>query len=294
MLHRLIILYRVKGPQEIVDEYTITMDLRKKKEERDKALGYGVEAQGDGRDGNEFDDDMDFGEEEGGGRRSVSGLFGDDDDEEDEEMEGLKKGGANLLEEMEGGNMDDDEDEEDEDEDDEEEETSFYLEDENLLKKYKHKIKMEDNDLQKEIRQMSTRIIQEYITRFLDENESAKAGPAKKQQIFDKLYKKIYNLNTVIFYTDKETYLDLLRVGKKNKEANELWEEMNKQYLYMCELDDADAELITEFLNTWLNNQLVQTNTNFFLEYEYQVSNPIIEEALKVEAQVVITTKRRK
>ena len=187
---------------------------------------------------------------------------------------------------------DDDFDEEEEEED--EEETSFYLEDENLLNKYKKKIKLEDNDLQKEIKQMSTRIIQEYITNFLSENESAKAGPAKKQQIFDKLYKKIFNLNMVVFYNDRETYLDLLRVGKKNKVANALWEEMNKQYLYMCELDETDAELITEFLNTWLNNELVQSNTDFFLEYEYQVTNPIIEEALKVEAKVVIITKRRK
>lgn len=284
MLHRLIILYRVKGPEEIVDEYTITMDLRKRKEEKDKAMGYGAEG-GDGRDGNEFDDDMDFGDEEGG-RRSVSGLFGDDD--EDEEEEELKKGGANLLEDMEDDDFDEEEEEEDE------EETSFYLEDENLLNKYKKKIKLEDNDLQKEIKQMSTRIIQEYITNFLSENESAKAGPAKKQQIFDKLYKKIFNLNMVVFYNDRETYLDLLRVGKKNKVANALWEEMNKQYLYMCELDETDAELITEFLNTWLNNELVQSNTDFFLEYEYQVTNPIIEEALKVEAKVVIITKRRK
>jgi hypothetical protein len=301
ILVRLLDLYRVKGNTEIVDEYTLTMDLRKAREEKNKAMGYtpvggnggGV---GDGRDGNEFEDDMDFGDAEGG-RRSVSGLFGDDDeDDEDYEEEGLKKGG-NFLEGMggsedEGMDMDMDMDE-DEDEE-EEEETSFYLEDENLLNKYRSKIKLEDNELQKEIRQMSTRVIQEYITRFLDENKSAKAGPSKKQQIFDKLYKKIYNLNTVIFYTDRETYLDLLRVGKKNKQANELWEEMNRQYLYMCDLDDTDAELITEFLNTWLNNELVQSNTNFFLEYEYQVKNPIIEEALKVEAQVVITTKRRK
>jgi len=295
ILVRLLDLYRVKGNTEIVDEYTLTMDLRKARDEKNKAMGYvpgggnGGDA-GDGRDGNEFEDDIDFGDAEGG-RKSVSGLFGDDDeDDEDYEEEGLKKGG-NFLEGMGGSEdegMDDDEEEEDE------EETSFYLEDENLLNKYRDKIKLEDNELQKEIRQMSTRVIQEYITRFLDENKSAKAGPSKKQQIFDKLYKKIYNLNTVIFYTDRETYLDLLRVGKKNKEANELWEEMNRQYLYMCDLDDPDAELITEFLNTWLNNELVQSNTNFFLEYEYQVKNPIIEEALKVEAQVVVTTKRRK
>ena len=296
LLNRLIVLYRVKGPEDIADEFTITMDLRKKREERNKALGYtggntgrgGNGGQGDDDfDKNEqldIDDDMDMGSE--GERKSLGGMFGDSDDEDDQE-EGLKQGG-NVL-----GEFDDDEDE-DEDEDEEEEETSFYLEDENMLKKYKDKIKLEDNDLQKEIRRMSTRIIQEYITRFLDNNKSAKAGPAKKQQIFDKLYKKIYNLNTVIFYTDKPTYLDLLRVGKKNKDAENLWIEMNKQYLYMCDLDDTDAELITEFLNTWLTNELVQTNTDFFLEYEYQVTNPIIEEALKVDGEIIITTRRKK
>lgn len=301
MLHRLIVLYRVKGPEDITDEFTITMDLRKKRDEKNKALGY-TGGNGDmggrggkgakGRDDDDFDrnekldmdDDMDFDDDEGQRRRSIGGMFGDSGDEDDDEEEGLKRGG-NFL----GGS-----DEEDEDEDEDEEETSFYLEDENMLKKYRSKIKLEDNELQKEIRRMSTRVIQEYITRFLDNNKSAKAGPAKKQQIFDKLYKKIFNLNTVVFYTDKPTYLNLLRVGKKNKDAEELWIEMNKQYLYMCDLDDTDAELIDEFLNTWLNNELVQTNTDFYLEYEYQVKNPIIEEALKVEAQVVITTKRRK
>lgn len=297
MLHRLIILYRVKGADEITDEYTITMDLRKKREEKNKALGYtggdgnmggrGGKGAKNGRGDDDFDrneqldmdDDMDFDDE--GGRRSVGGMFGDSGDEGEEEE--LKRGG-NVL-----GGFDDDEDE-----DDDEEETSFYLEDENMLNKYRSKIKLEDNDLQKEIRRMSTRIIQEYITRFLDNNRSAKAGPAKKQQIFDKLYKKIFNLNTVIFYMDKPTYLDLLRVGKKHKAAEKLWVEMNKQYLYMCDLDDADAELITEFLNTWLNNELVQSNTDFFLEYEYQVKNPIIEEALKVEGEVIITKTRKK
>ena len=287
MLHRLIILYRVKTNEEIVDENTLTMDLRKKREELNAKHGYEPTNVGKGEDRNGdlvMDDDIDFSEQ--GGKRSVSGLFGDDSEGEgdDEEMEGITRNANNNV----LGEMEDSEEEEES-----EEETSFYLEDENLLKKYKNKIKLEDNELQKEIRQASTRVIQEYITHFLDKNSSAKAGPAKKQQIFDKLYKKIYNLNTVIFYTDKPTYLDLLRVGKKNKEANDLWVEMNKQYLYMCDLDEPDHELIVEFLNTWLNNELVQSNTNFFLEYEYQVKNPIIEEALKVEAKVTIVKRRK-
>lgn len=289
MIHRLVILYRVKGPEEIVDEQTLTIDLRKKREEREKAL----QARGGGDDDGDLgmDDDMDLGE--GSGRRQVPGLFEESGDED--EMEGLKRGGNhNVL-----GAMDDDDEGggdnegEDDEEDEDEEETSFYLEDENLFNKYKHKIKLEDNELQKEIRRASTKVIQEYITNFLDKNESAKAGPAKKQQIFDKLYKKIYNLNTVVFYTDKPIYLDLLRVGPKHKPAIDLWIEMNKQYLYMCDLDDVDMDLVVQFLNTWLNNELVQDNTDFFLEYEYQVTNPIIEEALKVEAQVVITRKKK-
>jgi hypothetical protein len=291
MIHRLVILYRVKGPEEIENELTLTMDLKKRRDEINKRHGYGNNEDHLG------DDDIEF----EGERRNVPGLF---DDSEGEEEEELKRGGNDDIfgdsedegEEREvqggrrGGRADDEDDEDDEEDDDEdEEETSFYLEDEKMLNKYRSKIKLEDNELQKEIKRMSTRVIQEYITRFLDKNDSAKAGPGKKQQIFDKLYKKIYNLNASIFYNDKAIYLDLLRVGKKNKDANALWEEMNKQYIYMCEFDDPDVELIAEYLNTWLKNELVQTNTDFFLEYEYQVKNPIIEEALKVEAQVVVT-----
>ena len=294
MLHRLIILYRVKTNEEIIDQNTLTMDLRKRQDEINAKHGYVPIKRGGGEGANgqlEMDDDIDFSQD--GGKRSVSGLFGDDSGDEgdvgdgdDDEMGGFaKRRNNNVLAEM-GDSLDGSEEETDE-------ETSFYLEDENLLKKYKKKIKLEDNELQKEIRQMSTRVIQEYITHFLDKNSSAKAGPAKKQQIFDKLYKKIYNLNTVVFFTDKPTYLDLLRVGKKNKQANDLWVEMNKQYIYMCDLDEVDPELITEFLNSWLNNELVQSNTNFFLEYEYQVRNPIIEEALKVEAKVTIVRRKK-
>ena len=286
MIHRLVILYRVKGPEEIENDLTLTIDLRKKIKERNQRLGYG------GEDEEIGNDDMDL--EGGGQRRSVSGLFGDDSGDEGD-MEELKRGGNDDIF-GEGGDdplADDDEDEDEDEEEEDEEETSFYLDDPNQLQKYKSKIKLEDNKLQKEIKRMSTRVIQEYITRFLDNNNSAKAGPSKKQQIFDKLYKKIYNLNASIFFTDKNLYLELLRVGKKNKQAAALWEEMNKQYLYMCEFDDVDTELIVQYLNAWLQDELVQTNTDFFLEYEYQVKNPIIEEALKVEAEVTITRRKK-
>jgi len=284
LMHHLILLYRVKGPEDITDTKTLTQGI---KGYRGLNGGNGdnnagnIEAGGANGDQELGGDDFDF---EGADmqkdnrKESVSGMFGsesgddiDSDIDTESDEEGLKGAGQ-------GGILDDLEDEGE----------SMYLEDKNLIRKYKQEMKMEDMDLQKEIRKFSTRVIQQYITNFLETNETATIGPAKRQQIFDKLWKKIYNLNTVIFYNDKPTYFDLLRVGKKHKPACALWDDMARQYAVMAEMDDPDQDLIVEFLESWLRNELVQSNTDFFLEYEYRVPNPIVENALKVDAAEII------
>ena len=279
LMHHLILLYRVKVPEDIIDTKTLTQGMKGYRGLNNGGNGDAIEAGGAGGDQELGGDDFDFEGDDmqkDNRKESVSGMFGsesgedidsDIDSETDEEAE---KGAGN------GGMLDDLEDEGD----------SMYLEDKNLIRKYKQEIKMEDMDLQKEIRKFSTRVIQQYITNFLENNETATIGPAKRQQIFDKLWKKIYNLNTVIFYNDKPTYFDLLRVGKKHKPACALWDDMARQYAVMAEMDDPDQDLIVEFLNSWLRNELVQSNTDFFLEYEYRVPNPIVENALKVDAEI--------
>ena len=290
LLHFLIMLYQVKG-QDTIDEATLTRNLREKIQKKRGAFGMeGVDGKG------VFgEDDMEIDGDEDGGRKSVDGLFDDDDDDEEEGGKGGKKSVDGLF------------DDDDEDEDDEEElkgagnndvlgglDDSFYLEDEKLLNKYRNKIKPEDNDLQKHIRTLSSRIIQEFINNFIEQNNLDESASHKKQQIFNKIYNKIYNLNMVIFYEDRKLFLDLLRVNKKHKGAAALWDEQSRQYLYMVDLDEPNDELIEEFINTWLNDELVHDNSIFYMEYEYNVPNPVIEEALKVNAEVVVNQKVKK
>lgn len=217
-------------------------------------------------------------------KQSMGSMFGsefdDDDAGSDQELE-TAKGGFQI-----GG----DEDEEEE----EAEEESVYFSDRDLIKTFKSKMKIGENELQKDVRRIMTRHLQEYIVMFIDKNETADIGTGKRQQIFDKLYRKLYNLNAVVFFEDLEKYLELLRVGPKHEKALELWENVNKQYKYMNTLAETDEDLVKEFLDTWLNNDLVESNALFFLEYEYQVPNRIVLEALMVEEVTVVRKVVRK
>ena len=269
MVKYLVMLYKVKGPNDNMENATMTRGFSTTKKER--VMGHEEEEEA------EFKDDMEIGGEQH--KESVDGLFDDETETEEESTKGFRPGQGNAHA---NSPLDDHDDEEDLEE-------SLYLEDRVMIRKYRPKFKKEDNDLQKAIRRLSTRVIQDYINLFIENNEVNEIGASKRQQTFDKVYNKIYNLNMVIFYTDQATFFELLRVGKKHKEANELWIEMNKQYLYMIELDEVDDELVIEFLESWLRHSLVQSNTRFYLEYEYQVPNPIIEQALLVETTVVVT-----
>ena len=231
-------------------------------------------------------DDLELPGSEGGDdlaeKQSMGSMFGSEyDDDEAEDEEEVVKGSFPL-----GG--DDEEEEEEEDED------SVYFSDRDLIKTFKDRMKVGENELQKDIRRIMTRHLQEYIIKFNDEKDTAEIGSGKRQQIFDKLYRKLYNLNAVVFYEDKDKYLELLRVGPKHTEALDLWENMNKQYKYMNTLAETEEDLVKEFLDTWLSHDLVESNALFFLEYEYQVPNPIVEDALKVEEVTVVRKVKRK
>ena len=208
----------------------------------------------------------------------MGSMFGSeyDDDEAEDEVEAVK--GSFPL----GG------------EEEEEDEDSVYFSDRDLIKTFKDRMKVGENELQKDIRRIMTRHLQEYIIKFNDEKDTAEIGSGKRQQIFDKLYRKLYNLNAVVFYEDKDKYLELLRVGPKHTAALELWENMNKQYKYMNTLAETEEDLVKEFLDTWLSHDLVESNALFFLEYEYQVPNPIVEDALKIEEVTVVRKVKRK
>lgn len=216
-------------------------------------------------------------------KQSMGSMFGsefDDNEESDEELE-TAKGGFMIGEEQEEA-------------EEEEEEESVYFSDRDLIKTFKSKMKIGENELQKDVRRIMTRHLQEYIVTFIDKNETADVGSGKRQQIFDKLYRKLYNLNAVVFFEDKEKYLELLRVGPKHEKALDLWDNVNKQYQYMNTLAETDEDLVKEFLDTWLNNDLVESNALFFLEYEYQVPNLIVLEALMVEEVTVVRKVVRK
>lgn len=208
----------------------------------------------------------------------MGSMFGSEYDDDEAEEEEAVKGSFPLG----------DEEEEDEEQD------SVYFSDRDLIKTFKDKMKVGENELQKDIRRIMTRHLQEYIVKFNDKNNTAEIGTGKRQQIFDKLYRKLYNLNAVIFYEDKDKYLELLRVGPKHEAALALWEDMNKQYKYMNTLAETDEDLVKEFLDSWLNHDLVESNALFFLEYEYQVPNPIVVDALKVEEVTIVRKVKKK
>ena len=169
---------------------------------------------------------------------------------------------------------------------------SIYLEDNRVIAKYKNKIKSEEVELQKKIKGVMQKIVQLFIKKFKKENQCESLNPTREDQIYQRVFKKIFNLTTVIFYADRKKYFHLLRVDGKNKAAGDLWTNMSKQYQYMMELPSWSKQVAADFIRTWLDNPLVNRNILFFLSYEYGCPNIIVDEALKIET-VILTEEVR-
>ena len=163
------------------------------------------------------------------------------------------------------------------------EDESLYLEDNRVINKYKNKIKSQEVKLQKNIKGIMKKVVQSYINQFKKKYSHEELSKTREGQIYDRVYLKIFNLTTVIFYADRKKYFDLLRVANSNKQAQELWLNMSKQYLYMKELNTFSEQVAKDFIKTWLSNSLVNLNIKFFLSYEYGCPNAIIDDALKID-----------
>jgi hypothetical protein len=172
------------------------------------------------------------------------------------------------------------------------EDESIYLEDNRVIQKYKNKIKAEEVELQKQIKDVMKNIVRLFIKKFKKENKCESLNPIREEQIYDRVYKKVFNLTTVIFYADRKKYFHLLRVAGQNKAAADLWTNMSKQYQYMMELNSFSKTVAADFIRTWLDNPLVNKNILFFLSYEYGCPNEIVDEALNIETVVLVETVR--
>lgn len=271
LMNYLIALYNVKKPEFLMDEATLVQTMTGGKR------GGGMGGTGTGMGGT--------GESGGMGGIGGTGLGGIEEEEDfgnawdndaggdvDDVVVGMGKPGDHGITGFEG--------------------ESIYLEDPRVIQKYKNKIKAEEVELQKKIKDIMKKIVRLFIKKFKKENKCESLNPIREEQIFERVYKKIYNLTTVIFYADRKKYFHILRVDGQNKAAGELWTNMSRQYQYMMELPSFSKQVASDFIRTWLDNPLVNKNILFFLSYEYGCPNKIVDEALNIET-VVLTEIRR-
>ena len=164
---------------------------------------------------------------------------------------------------------------------------SIYLEDNRVINKYKNKIKAEEVELQKNIKEIMKKVVKLFIKKFKKEHKCESLNPIREEQIYQRVYKKVFNLTAVIFYADRKKYFHLLRVDGQNRVAGDLWTNMSRQYNYMMELPTFSKIVATDFIKTWLDNPLVNRNILFFLGYEYGCPNEIVDEALNIDIVVL-------
>ena len=300
LMNYLIALYNVKKPEFLIDDPTLVQSMTGGRGMGGTGNGMGGTGSGMGGTGDGMggtgDGSGGYGDTGGpggsgmGGGRGRGGMGGTGlgriDEEEDK---------GNAWDNDAGGDVDDDlnagnqvvgghgipgfEDE------------SIYLEDNRVIAKYKNKIKSEEVELQKNIKDVMKHIVRLFIKKFKKENNCESLNPIREEQIYDRVYRKIFNLTTVIFYADRKKYFHLLRVDGKNKAAADLWTNMSRQYQYMMELNSFSKTVASDFIRTWLDNPLVNRNILFFLSYEYGCPNKIIDEALNIDTVVLIETK---
>ena len=110
---------------------------------------------------------------------------------------------------------------------------SVYLEDNRVIAKYKNKIKAEEVELQKNIKDIMKKVVKLFIKKFKKENKCESLNPIREEQIYDRVYKKVFNLTAVIFYADRKKYFHLLRVGGQNKAAGDLWTNMSLSLIHI-------------------------------------------------------------
>ena len=289
LMNYLIALYNIKNPDLLMDEATLTKmmlgegDEYDDDEEEDELEGID-EMPEDGDLDAELDRGATFGAT--GGSTGLKGTLGK---KKKKKNKNNADGGANWLndagEDMDGGvsekkmvgghgvaGFEDD---------------SLYLEDGRVIAKYKNKIKAEEVELQKDVKNVLKKVVQEYINKFKKNNKCEEMNRIREKQIYDRVYKKIFNLTALIFYGDRKNYFDILRVPGTNKKAGDLWSNMSKQYVYLKGLDSFSFQVAKDFLNTWLESPLINKNIEFFLHYEYGCPNKLIEQAYDISVVVL-------
>lgn len=272
LMNYVIALYNIKKPEFLLDTATLTQDMRPAQGMKRSGT---IDGGYDGDEGGYDTEGYATGNTAGTGGTGAGGQEGQD--------------GLNKWELMDAGG--------DEDFDGEQilgngipgfEDESIYLEDNRVIAKYKNKIKSEEVYLQKNIKDTMKSVVQLYIEKYKKENEHEELSTTREKQIYDRVYKKIYNLTTVIFYADRVKFFDLLRVHGHNKRAQELYKDMSKQYMYMKELGSFSKIVARDFIRTWLESPLVSGNILFFLGYEYAVPNPLLDDALNIETVILV------
>ena len=275
LMNYLIALYNVKKPEFLMDEATLVQTMTKGQ--------YGGTGSGMGGTGGM------------GGSGGTGGMGGSGG------MGGMGGTGLHGIEEEDAGKAWDNDDGGDVDDDEAMvmgargdhgipgfEGESIYLEDNRVIAKYKNKIKATEVELQKKIKEIMKNIVRLFIKKFKKENKCESLNPIREEQVYERVYKKIFNLTTVIFYADRKKYFHLLRVDGQNKAAVQLWTNMSKQYQYMMELDSFSKTVGADCVRTWLDSPLVNKNILFFLSYEYGCPNAIVDEALNIETVVLV------
>lgn len=290
LMNYLIALYNVKKPEFLTDEATLVQTMTGYKGRGGMGGtggGYGGTGDGSGFDGTGGPGSL-GGTGGPGGRGGAGGMGG---------MGGTGLGPiheedqGNAWDNDAGGDVDDDGAAGDQVEGGHGipgfEDNSIFLEDNRVIAKYKNKIKSEEVELQKDIKEVMKKIVRLFIKKFKKENDCESLNPIREEQIYDRVYRKVFNLTTVIFYADRKKYFHLLRVDGKNKAAGDLWTNMSRQYQYMMELPTFSKTVASDFVRTWLDNPLVNRNIIFFLSYEYGCPNKLIDEAFDIDTVIL-------